>query len=529
MLASVLSWAVCYAAGFENVISPARPTHIAQGRDNYIVQGLPNLILVRGYFDRDKAEKALKQAWYCVVEACREWIEITIPTDLSGSTWRYCWKRDWNLWANYSWEFFCISGDSIYQVKQRLTQAKRQRDWVGVNWSGESSSLSGVNAIAYPELGRKGDPRQYSYQAENAKVRAFYQQLSDTLGEAFIDPREELSIPELIKRMITHGDVAQKVADNLRQQLRPGKPEKPDELDRLITDIQTKLKPGTFKELNRFNRKTNSKSPEHWTGWFQGDGDQAGNYLKTLQPITIKEFSHMMRDWGRNLQSNTYLPGDTRIVYAGGDDFMGVMFTEKEQLPIERCLDCFIKFKSSVWNKPLKKPISVSVGFVWAGPKLPQREVLQHCRQAEQLAKQQGRDRINFRILFNSGTYLDWCCPWWILEKGIMGKYSDHEGKQNWVHIYNDVAMLEARHAFGPNNDDKTVAIALFKAYFGDDNDWLDGPYHWNDGKNPYDTGILGEANLLIPAEVPRAITEWVINLAKVGFHLHREWGKGND
>jgi CRISPR-associated protein Cmr2 len=523
-LLSYLSWAICHAAqtNGHTIISPALSN---------IAQGLPNVIIIEGEFPKAIAQTAFNQAWKTAVETCQQWLEEWLETELRLDPRDTHWKRDWTIWANYAWEFFCIhSSDDIPTLKAQLTQTKRSRDWTGVNWTGESSTLSGADAIAYPQLGRPGqDPRKYNYQAEKAKVQQFYQGLSDRLGEAFIDPREELSIPELIKRMITHGDVAQKVANNLRSVLREGQPEQPDELDKLITAIKRDLKPESFTELNRLKRKTDANTPEHWTGWFQGDGDGAGNHLQTLSPKEITEFSHSMREWGQTLQSNPCLPGNTRIVYAGGDDFMGVMFENKQQLPIERCLDFFTQFKSTVWNRPTPKPINVSVGFVWAGPKIPQREVLQHCRDAEQIAKRSGRDRINFRILFNSGTYLEWACPWWVLEDGLFGKYRDREGKQSWTHIYNDVAVLEARHAFGPDNGDLEVAIALFRAYFGEDSSLLDEANRWNKyGDHKQHSGILGEQDKLTPEEVPRALTEWVINLAKVGFHLHRTWGNGD-
>jgi CRISPR-associated protein Cmr2 len=527
-LLSYLSWAICHAAETQNhtIISPAL-TNVAQG--------LPNVIIIEGEFSKDAAEAAFDRAWKCAVETCRTWIETHLTTDSNGNHWHYHWQRDWQQWANYAWEFFWVQApcETVSEIKDQLTAKKRSRAWTGVNWTGESSTLSGADAIAHPELGRpNSDPRRYNYQDEKTKVELFYQQLSDRLTDPFIDPREELSIPELIKRMITHGDVAEEVAANLRQQLREGKPEKPDELDKLITTIKQDLKPSTFKELNRLKRKRDPQAPEHWTGWFQGDGDGAGNYLQTLSPEQITGFSHTMREWGHGLQANSHLPGNTRIVYAGGDDFMGVMFEDHQQIAIAQCVEFFNQFKPNVWNVPDLKPINVSVGFVWAGPKIPQREVLQHCREAETIAKQAGRDRINFRILFNSGTYLDWACPWWILEEGLFAKYVDREDEQKWVHIYNDVAMLESRHAFGPNDDDLEVAIALFKAYFGKNNDLLKNPENlWNKYDNhnrQTHSGILGDRKQCPESKINPRLTDWVIKLAKVGFHLHREWGKND-
>lgn len=90
-------------------------------------------------------------------------------------------------------------------------------------------------------------------------------------------------------------------------------------------------------------------------------------------------------------------------MYAGGDDFMGVLYSEDTQTtenpgklkPIE------------AWNWLLKLPqeweelqedlkgefnldFTYSVGFVWAGHQVPQRDILQHCREAI-------RERLRFK------------------------------------------------------------------------------------------------------------------------------------
>ncbi|WP_413167932.1 Cas10/Cmr2 second palm domain-containing protein [Capilliphycus salinus ALCB114379] len=103
------------------------------------------------------------------------------------------------------------------------------------------------------------------------------------------------------------------------------------------------------------------------------------------------------------------------MIYAGGDDFLGVLYNTEKQISPGECLQWFCKFKSQVWHQPERKRITPSVGFVWAGPQVPQRDVLQHCHLAEKSAKRTGRDRIAFRILFNSGNHLEWVCPWWML------------------------------------------------------------------------------------------------------------------
>jgi CRISPR-associated protein Cmr2 len=200
------------------------------------------------------------------------------------------------------------------------------------------------------------------------------------------------------------------------------------------------------------------------------------------------------------------------------------------------CLKWFYNFKKNnkissgsddIWSKHQVK-ITVSVGFVWAAPNIPQRDVLQHCAEAEKAAKKQGRDRLALRILFNGGNYLEWVCPWHLLEPLLTG-YQDRDKKQNWTHIYRDVATLEARHAFSKSHTD--IAKALLKIYFPNQEGILKTD-QWNTKDSTQwntenSTGILGEEKDYLDTQkeskqekINRTLNEWVINLAKVGFHL---------
>ncbi|TVQ26034.1 MAG: CRISPR-associated protein [Leptolyngbya sp. DLM2.Bin15] len=588
-LLSFLSWAICSAAEAQpgcSVISPALPN---------VRQGMPNLILVRGNVPPEVAETAFFSAWQCVIETCRQWIEckkVSPP---------FYWHREWGLWAKYAWEFFVATGGSIPDARTAVMEKKRSRNWTGVNWTGESSTLSGADGIAWPKLGYLS-PRDYNYQQQKTEIEAFYQILSQTLGEAFIDktpdlkrkilpenlsikateygsafvdPDEELSIPELVKRLVTHKAVAERIADKYQAQVSYGLDQ---EQLKALTGLATDLNPESFKDLNRLKRKykkaNQAPEPEYWTGWFMGDGDNAGNYLAhhchTDEDYTC--FSQQMRQWGLNLYAHKeVLPGDGRMVYAGGDDFLGVLYREQAEIQPHECLHWFSTFKSRIWNNPdlirpseagsnapptpdgNSKPITVSVGFVWAAPKVPQRDVLQHCREAEKSAKGHGKDRIAFRILFNGGNHLEWVCPWWLLE----GDFSGEQGPESldthdlpgvmsacndpgWTHIYNDIAVLEARHAFRGHQID--VALGLVEVYFGRPYRQLLGhPCNWwnrddKQGLRPF-SGILGDPQRYM-AEfsgsdtdrqglnthefVLRDFNAWVINLAKVGFHLNR-------
>lgn len=542
-LLSLLAQSICVAAGTDKVVSPALPN---------ITQGMPNQIIIRGKFSEAEAKRSFFKTWECVVDTCRQWIEDNVK-----GNWSYkFWKRDWDLWAKYTWEFFHVigePGESITQVRQRLNEQKRSRAWTGVNWQGESSTLSGTDAVAWAELGKitqpheqmlpwKKDPRD-----RTSPVERFYAALSQKLGEAFVDPDEELSVPELTKRLITHRSVIKKLIERMGAL---------PYLGELEQQIETDLSPGTFKDLNRLQRKRQRKTnpteepvKEYWTGWFQGDGDGASDYLKWLgrqstQPEDqgTKEFSTQMRQWGQEFKGNAahYLPNhQSRLIYAGGDDFLGVLYQTGSQLPARTCLNWFSTFKSQIWEgiNPTgsDKKITPSVGFVWVSPKVPQRDVLQHCREAEQSAKRNGKDRIAFRIVFSGGNYLEWVCPWRILEAGLFKQYRDRNGvigisnNANWTHFYNDVAALESRHAFGANGNEKlAVTQALFRAYFGEENDLLAKKNWWNI-ENEYkieQAGILGNRDDFMRSRgsykkrITKELNDWVINLAKVGFHL---------
>lgn len=572
-LLSFLAWTICYVAECNDckVVSPALPN---------VTQGMPNQIIIRGDFKEEDAEFALNTAWECVTETCRDWIEKQVEDKADGTKWNYqSWKRIWGLWTKYAWEFFWVQGnpgESISDVRQRLNEKKRCRGWTGINWQGESSTLSGADAIAYPGLGIH-EPQKYNYQAQKASVEEFYTQLSQKLGESFIDSmglklseasrldrskeygesfivaNEELSVPELIKRLVIHQAIAEKLIERFKLRFQVDETNIA-EISEQIRELSEDLNPYSFKDISRLNENkyiddsyqiVREKLPHQ--GWFQGDGDKAGDLLKSFantseEASKTNEFSELMRNWGKDFKNyfKNRPPEDCRVVYAGGDDFLGVFYENKQigELKSQRCVDFFSSFKKEVWdqnnNQPDKKPITVSVGFVWAASGIPQRDVLQHCREAEKSAKTKGRDRIAFRVLFNNGNHVEWVCPWWLLEAGLLSSYCDREGnpekeKQNWTHIYNDVAILESRHAFDEKSTD--VARALFEVYFPTHISTIKQEENW---WNRYDAderlvgGILGnpesyykdDIDEIDDTKVNKALNDWIINLAKVGFQL---------
>jgi len=227
----------------------------------------------------------------------------------------------------------------------------------------------------------------------------------------------------------------------------------------------------------------------------------------------VKDFSKAMRKWGKNFKKN--FPEDLgRVVYAGGDDFLGVIYSTKPKAPIseKRALE-WLTGLNQKWQEH-GQDITVSVGFVWAGHSVPQRDVLQHCREAEKRSKSLGRDRVTIRVLFNSGQYVQWTCPWAHLR--ILDRYQDRVGGKNWAHLYNDWAHLRSRHAIRlrevdkeKNPIDRDLGLAMLDLYF----DGLGKEIQNAKEKKDQWKAIVGDNSDV-------AIVQWINDLVQVGWQL---------
>ena len=489
--------------GFE-VISPGLPN---------VKEGMPNRILVKGdkVLDRDTVQKTLLNEWQKVLEICREWVEKNVPAE------KYHWsqtdeqkgrqKGEWERWGSYTWEVFWGTGKKPDEAMQDLERRKLKRDWTAINWVGESSSLSGTDAIAWHQLGKEDkQPGRSLTPKETQEQKDFYQRLSQALEDSadgqsqgkFLDPSEKLSIPELVKRLVTYYED------------KNGKK----------TDIGKQLGEQFYiKSFSEMVRLPEANQPGHWTGWFMGDGDEVGKKLKELVKDSndtqlLQEFSNAMRQWGGDFKCKFPL-NLGRVVYAGGDDFFGVIYSKNPQQPIapSEALKWLMGLNKQ-WNQH-RQDVTVSVGFVWAGHSVPQRDILQHCREAEKRAKSLGRDRVTIRVVFNSGQSVQWTCPWDYLD--ILTKYRDRDGKTwgenpNWTHIYNDWAQLKARHTIRLKEMEgisinKQIALVLFNLYFNDTGTMFSDERLWDD--------IAGN-------NTDEAIVNWIDDLVQVGWQLCR-------
>jgi CRISPR-associated protein Cmr2 len=522
------------------VISPGLPTR---------QEGMPNRILIKGKFERNDVQNTLLKEWQKILKVCREWIEdnLDIPKD------QYYWsqtedkkgrqKGEWERWGSYTWEIFWGYGESekeaIKKAMDDLETRKLKRDWTAINWMGESSSLTGTDAIAWHQLGKESkEPGRSLTRQEQEDQELFYRRLSwlldnpdyrvgkpslslenlreyekskpEDIGK-YIAVNERLSIPELVKRLVTYD----KIADDIGIEKLKKKPDDPE-----------------FKDINR--------EAGYWTGWFMGDGDKVGDKLKELatrpendenkQEHDLKIFTELMRNWGKGFQNNKHLfpEGKGRVIYAGGDDFLGVLYSEKTDTqekpekvkPIEALnwlltLEDHWKDHQNTIKQEFNLDFTYSVGFVWAGHQVPQRDILQHCREAEKRAKSLGRDRATLRVVFNSGQFVQWTCPWDYLH--VLRNYRDRDGKTwgekpNWTHIYNDWAQLKARHAIRLQEMEKLsinkeLALALFNLYFDNAGEKFKQERKWID--------LAGDNS-------DSAIVNWIDDLVLVGWQLCR-------
>lgn len=490
-----------------------------------VQRGIPNRIVFKGDIKRDAAKILLRDSWNKILDVCRRWIEDSVY-----SPEHYHWAQEWIRWRDYTWELFWGQGENPDKANHDLNTRKLKRDWVAINWTGESSSLTGTDAIAWQHLGDPSiKPDQILNDLKKKKLEEFYFLLAqrsencstDKQPEGkFIAANERLSIPELVKRLV-----------NLEEIARP---------------LQMPILEEGFTRLQRKPEfKDGTLIPGQWTGWFMGDGDKMGTYLKEIYEQLgdegLETVSKKLLEWGNRFQrdfpksqQNQKINHFGRIVYAGGDDFLGLIYglDPHNPIPANHAFEWLITLPGE-WDKQNLPKVqnypkagdyqspSVSVGFVWAGHSVPQRDILQHCREAEKRAKNLGRNRTTIRIVFNNGQYVQWTCPWDKLN--ILKQYVDRDGKSgnqaNWTHLYTDWHQLKTRHAIRfietesqrLDARDRNLAVKFLDLYFKDAGSQIENEPNperrWN-----YITGNTRGETL--------AIVNWIDDLVKVGWQL---------
>lgn len=224
-LLSYLSYFTANAAKTINpnieVIAPGiLPNTVSGTSDEIIILGELSSTEVQELAEKLKA--AFNFIWGRIVDICREWLREQFPDH------NYTWNRHWNSWKNYAWEFFWGQGKTINAARKNLYDREyHSRVWVGVNWEGDSSDLSGGDAIVFPNM-LKSNPLKSDYKTLKSEIGQYYEDLSYKIGEIYakkgaskeeikkhgesiISPREYLDILELIKRLVMTDVIANRI------------------------------------------------------------------------------------------------------------------------------------------------------------------------------------------------------------------------------------------------------------------------------------------------------------------------------
>jgi CRISPR-associated protein Cmr2 len=209
------------------------------------------------------------------------------------------------------------------------------------------------------------------------------------------------------------------------------------------------------------------ESTIEWTVGWRGDGDNMGKWLSGQQYDTLKllwstwhlnaeqiaqynlgipipnvptqprllelphilDLSVLFSLWNELLYSLTEEHHDGKVIFAGGDDFLLLgPLTETISLtndlhalwsgkaspltqPLNPSVDGWVQYHDKIYPVPGKK-MHFSLGVVIAQRRIPQSLWHRGLNQAYKVAKEQGRDRVCVKVLFNSGQSLEWVCPW---------------------------------------------------------------------------------------------------------------------
>jgi CRISPR-associated protein Cmr2 len=490
-----------------------------------ISRGVPNTLVIAGAYSKAQAREALQQAWKQVLSACRTWLEKRInpasfsppPTGWSGN-WEQGWGASWKALASHSWEVFHGQGPTISAARQALRISKQARDWSLPNWTGESSSLSSFDAMVRPTMGMVIDPRRLDHDAARQEARDLLQQLRDNLGDAFAGEKEEISLPELVKRLITYKPILQQAF-----RLAGAAPDVEELLQKEFPLLSTRASDPATPDPD-----LQKERPESII-WFMADGDRIGSHLDRLaaraqvpaagnEEQALRQFSLNIRAWASSLYTRVpALMGEASfarderratVVYAGGDDLLGALHESRpgsRDLKAHHLWSWLVQFPSLWQEAGLPEVITVSMGLVWATASVPQREALQHARDAETSAKARGRDRFALRLLYASGNHLEWSCPWrWL--SPIREHYRDREGRQgaaaSWRHLAEDLVWLQERQSL------PGTARGLWEAYFPGCDLPLRSP-----------PGAIGEGSFVPSLEAPeqhRRFDQWLLDLGLV-------------
>jgi hypothetical protein len=233
------------------------------------------------------------------------------------------------------------------------------------------------------------------------------------------------------------------------------------------------------------------ESTIEWTVGWRGDGDNMGKWLSGEQYKTLKllwsqwhptpeisakyelgmtpvivpansprkielphilDLSVLFSSWNKLLYSLTEKHHHGKVIFAGGDDFLLLgPLTEAIALtsnlhrlwtgettpltqPLQPFVDGWVRYQDDEIYPVPGKQMNFSLGIVIAQRRIPQSLWHRGLNQAYKEAKNQGRNRVCLRVLFNSGQSLEWVCPWplWNLLMPIEPITTDQTELNRW-------------------------------------------------------------------------------------------------
>jgi len=228
-----------------------------------------------------------------------------------------------------------------------------------------------------------------------------------------------------------------------------------------------------------------------WTVGWRGDGDNMGKWLSGEQYKTLKmpwsqwhptadritqyelgitppivppnssrkiELPHMLdlsvlfSLWNKLLYSLTEEHHHGKVIFAGGDDFLllgplteAVTLTSNlhhlwtgNTTPLTQSLniasDGWVRYQNDEIYPVPGKRMNFSLGVVIAQRRVPQSLWHRGLNQSYKEAKNRGRNRVCIKVLFNSGQFLEWICPWplWNLLMSIEPTTTDQTELNRW-------------------------------------------------------------------------------------------------
>lgn len=246
------------------------------------------------------------------------------------------------------------------------------------------------------------------------------------------------------------------------------------------------------------------ESAIEWTVGWRGDGDNMGKWLSGKQYQTlalswakwhpnsemaevlgvsypeipentprkielphILDLSVLFTSWNQLLYDLAQKHHNAKVIFAGGDDFL-LLGPITETVPLttnlyqlwrgqELCLDAvekkvveplndgWIKYEQSKVCPIPGSKMDFSLGVVIAQRRVPQSLWHRGLNQAYKQAKNQGKNRVCVKVLFNSGQSLDWVCPWplWNLLMSVSGTSTEQTELNRWEKM---LSYLESTH-----------------------------------------------------------------------------------